>query len=76
VTEVYFHCTDAENFIIDRRGAAMNFTEAREHAERLVRSFLVSHNAEDWRAWALYVTDDLGEEVFILPFACVLGKLH
>jgi hypothetical protein len=76
VSEVYFHCSDAEHVIFDRRGAAMNLTEAREHAERLVRSFLTMPGAEDWRVWALYVTDDLGEEVFVLPFASVLGKPH
>ena len=76
MTEVYFHCADADNFIVDRHGAAMDLTEAREHAEALVRSFLMTHNAEDWREWALYVTDDLGDEIFVLPFASVLGEPH
>ena len=27
MTEVYFHCSDAEHFIVDRRGTAMDVTE-------------------------------------------------
>ena len=33
-------------------------------------------SAEDWRGWVLYATDELGEEIFTVPFASVLGKLH
>ena len=28
MTEVYFHCSDAEHFIVDRRGSAMDLSEA------------------------------------------------
>jgi hypothetical protein len=76
VTEVFFHCSDAEHIIVDRRGIAMDLREAREHAERLAHSFVMSANTEDWRNWVVHVTDDLGEELFALPFTCVLGQLH
>jgi hypothetical protein len=33
-------------------------------------------NAEDWRNWVLHATDELGEELFTVPFASVVGKLH
>ena len=76
MTALYFHCSDDEHVLVDRKGSAMNLSEAREHAERLVRSFVMIPSAEDWRNWILYVTDDLGDELFELPFAAVLGKLH
>jgi hypothetical protein len=76
MSEVYFHCSDAEHVLIDRRGAAMNLAEAHHHAEHLVRSRLMTPGAEDWRGWVLHVTDEFGEEIFALPFAAVLGKLH
>ncbi|VIO74248.1 hypothetical protein CI1B_51330 [Bradyrhizobium ivorense] len=73
---VYFHCSDDQHVILDRAGAAMNLAEARLHAERLVRSYLMTPSAEDWRNWVLHVTDDLGDEIFELPFVDVLGELH
>lgn len=76
MAEVYFHCSDAEHVFIDRRGVGVELSEAFIHAERLVRAMVMAPNAEDWRAWVLHATDDLGYELFALPFASVLGKLH
>ena len=28
------------------------------------------------RDWVLHVSDDLGEEIFVLPFEFLLGKPH
>jgi hypothetical protein len=41
----------------------------------MVRSFVATRNSEDWR-WVLHVRDNLGDEVFDMPFAFVLGKPH
>ncbi|KWV55562.1 hypothetical protein AS156_05790 [Bradyrhizobium macuxiense] len=76
MTAVFFHCSDDQHVLLDRSGAAMNLSEAREHAERLVRSYVMTPSAEDWRNWVLHVTDDLGDELFELPFTDVLGQLH
>jgi uncharacterized protein DUF6894 len=76
MSEVYFHCSDAENFFVDRRGSAMDLNEARDHAELLVRSLVMTPCGEDWRNWIVHVTDELGDELFALPFKSVLGKLH
>ena len=76
MTEVYFHCSDTEHFFVDRRGCAMELEEARAHAERLVRSLVMTPCAEDWRHWVMHVTDNQGEEIFDLPFKSILGKLH
>lgn len=50
--------------------------EAHEQAALVVRSLLMAPTAEDWRGWVLHVSDDLGEEIFAVPFASILGKLH
>jgi hypothetical protein len=76
MTEVYFHCSDAEHVFIDRRGTGVELSEAFVHAERLVRAMVMMPNAEDWREWVLHATDELGDELFALPFAAVLGRYH
>ena len=40
MTEVYFHCSDAENVFIARRGAGVELNEAFIHAERMVRTMV------------------------------------
>src|SRR2546427_550804 len=73
--EVYFHCADADHVLIDSRGAAMNdFSEVCVRADRFVRALIMAPNAEDWRGWELRVIDELGDEIFAIPFASVLGK--
>ena len=76
MSAVYFHCSDEQHVLLDRNGAAMDLAEARLHAERLVRSYVMTPSVEDWRNWVLHVTDDLGDELFELPFTAVLGELH
>jgi hypothetical protein len=36
----------------------------------------MARSLEDWRGWVLHVNDDLGDELFVVPFAFVLGKPH
>ena len=60
MTEVYFHCSTDDHVLIDERGAAMDLAEAREHAEGLVRRPVMTPS----------------EEIFVMPFASLLGKLH
>ena len=74
--EVYFHCSTDQHVLIDRSGAAMDLAEARAHAERMVHTMIMTPSAEDWREWAVHVTDDLGDELFVVPFSSVLGQLH
>jgi Domain of unknown function (DUF6894) len=77
MAEVFFNCSNPDHLLMDRRGLAVsNLSEAFVHADRLVRSMLMTPNAEDWCGWELRVTDELGCEIFVLPFASVLGKLH
>jgi hypothetical protein len=77
VTHVYFHCSSDRGVLIDRCGAAVdNLVEARDQAAGVVRSLVVANSAKDCRAWVLHVSDDVGVEIFVVPFAFVLGKPH
>jgi hypothetical protein len=74
--EAYFHCSDTDHVLMDISAAVNDFSEACAHADRLVRSLIMTPNAEDWRDWVLHVTDEFGDEIFVVPFASALGKLH
>ena len=73
--QVYFHCSNTERVLVDRRGVSVvDLMEAIEEATNLVRLRLAEPSLEDWRDWVLHVSDEVGEEIFVLPFASVLGK--
>jgi sirohydrochlorin ferrochelatase len=77
MTQVYFHCSSAGKALVDRSGTMVDdLAEARERATSVVQSLTTTCSLEDWRGWVLRVTDDLGDELFVVPFACVLGKPH
>ncbi len=77
MTQVYFHCTNTEGVRIDRtRHRHHDLAEARNHAALMVRSLLMEPGTEDWRDWVLQVSDDIGEEIFCLPFTSLLGRSH
>ena len=75
--QVYFHCSNPKEVLIDRRGAVVDdFAEARDQATCVVRSLTAARSLVDWRGWVLHVNDDRGDELFVVPFAFVLGKPH
>ena len=75
--KVYFHCSNARELLIDRCGTSVSdLIEACEKATSKVRSLIAAASLEDWRDWALHVSDEAGDEIFVLPFAVVLGKPH
>jgi hypothetical protein len=77
MTQVYFHCSNPDEVLIDRRGAAvLDLAEARDHAARVVQSMIAARTSDDWRQWVLHIADDLGEEIFSLSFASVLGPMQ
>ena len=77
MTQVYFHCSNPKKFFLDRRGAVVgDLAEAREHATRVVQSFTDELSLEDWRDSVMHVSDDQGDELFVVPFTYVLGKPH
>lgn len=76
VTQVYFHCSNSREVRIDRSGEAVcDLTEARDRAVGIVQSLIMQRDAEDWRDWSIHVSDS-DDEIFVLPFAFVLGKPH
>ncbi|MET4205161.1 hypothetical protein [Bradyrhizobium sp. LA6.12] len=75
MTQVYFHCSNAKKVSVDYLGALVDdLVEARDHAARVVRSFANERSFDDWRDWVLHVSDDQGDELFVVPFTFVLGK--
>ena len=75
MTQVYFHCSNSKKVFVDYSGAVVgNMAEARDHATRVVHSFTNERSPEDWSHWVLHVSDDQGDELFVVPFAFVLGK--
>jgi hypothetical protein len=77
MTQVYFHCSNSREVRIDRSGEAVSdLAEARDRAAGIVRSLIMGRDAEDWRDWVVHVSDDFDDEIFVLPFAFILGKPH
>jgi hypothetical protein len=77
MAQVYFHCPNTQRVSIDRCGAAVDdLAEAHDHAAPVVWSLIMAPGLEDWRCWVLHVSDDFGDEIFVVPFASVLGKPH
>ena len=77
MTQVYFHCSNTKEVLVDRCGAVIDdLADARDQAACVVRSLTKARRLEDWRGWVLHVNDDLGDELFVVPFVFVLGKPH
>jgi hypothetical protein len=77
MTQVYFHCSNTQGVLVDRLGTSVaDLIEAREQATGVVRSLVAASSLEDWRSWVLHVSDEDGDEIFVLPFAYVIGKPH
>jgi len=75
MTQVYFHCSNTKKVFLDYRGAAVDdLAEARDRATRVVQSITNERNLDDWRDLFVHVSDDQGDELFIVPFTSVLGK--
>jgi len=77
MTHVFFHCANAERVYLDRAGIDVeDFAEAHQRAAQVIQTLVSNHNMEDWRTWTLHVSDEEGEEIFLMPFSYVLGRLH
>jgi len=77
MAQIYFHCSNTQAVLMDRRGTSVSdLIEACEEATSRVRSLMASASLEDWRDWALHVIDEDGDEIFVLPFASLLGKAY
>ena len=75
MTQVYFLCSNTKKFFVDQFEVVVDdLADARDHATRVVQSFSNERSREDWRDWVLHVSDGQGDELFVVPFAFVLGK--
>ncbi len=78
MTQIFFQCSNADGLVLlDPRGADVeDLIEAHQLAAQIVREFVNSHGPYDWRTWTLHVNDEEGHEIFLMPFAYMLGKPH
>jgi Domain of unknown function (DUF6894) len=77
MAHIYFHCSCTEQILLNYGDADVaDMAEARQQAATVVRALLASPGPEDWRDWMLHISDDLGEQIFALPFTAVMGRLH
>jgi hypothetical protein len=72
MTHVYFHCSNPERSVVDRYGTDVeDLTEA-----HMVREFVGRLGPRDWRAWFLRVSDQNGEDLFLMPFAYMAERSY
>ncbi len=78
MAQFYFHCSNADEILVDRSGADLpNLIEAHSRALGIVREIVtVASGLDDWRDWLLRVSAEDGEEVLLVPFAYALGRGH
>ena len=77
MAHVFFHCANIQGVVLDRRGSDVeDLSEARERAFQAVHAFINTPGPEDWREWSLHVSDEDGEEIFVMTFSSVLGRPH
>lgn len=74
MTHVYFHCSNAVGLYLDKRGTEVeNLNEAHQRAVQVVRDYISNHGPDNWRAWTLHVKGENGEDLFLVPFSCMVG---
>jgi len=77
MTHVYFHCSSSERVLLDQYGSDVDdLVEAHERAKQIVQQLVISRTPDDWRAWTVHVSDENGDDIFLMPFAHVLGRAH
>jgi Domain of unknown function (DUF6894) len=71
---VFFRCSSAKRMLPNLCTAEVeDLTDARAQAAMAVRMLLALPGVDDWRDWVMHVIDDLGEEIFALPFKSIMG---
>lgn len=77
MTNISVRCSTARGGLLDGRAAVVDdLAEARDYALRVARSLIAARNSRDWRECRLSVVDDLGDEIFAVSFASIIGKPH
>jgi uncharacterized protein DUF6894 len=77
MAQLYFHCSSPERVVPDRAGSEVeDLVEAHAQAIGFVQRIIGLACPDDWRTWKLQVLDEEGDQVFEVPFASVIGRLH
>ena len=77
MAQTLFRCSNSQGHIIDGRVANVDdLIEAREYATRVAQSLIAAPTLRDWRKCCMSVSDDLGEEIFEIPFSSIIGRPH
>ncbi len=78
MAQFYFHCSTGDAIMVDGRGTELDdLSEAHACAVGVARGMIAAASGlDDWRDWLVHVSDEDGEEIFVLPFSFVVGKPH
>ena len=78
MAQFYFHCSSAEEVLVDRRGTDLeDLAEAHAKAKEIARTIMTTATGlQDWRDWIVHVSDEYDDEIFLVPFGFLAGKLH
>ena len=77
MAQVFLQYSTPRGVVLYQAVAKVNgVTELREYAVQSVQSLISAPSLEDWRQWTVRARDDLGSELFALPFVSLLGEPH
>jgi hypothetical protein len=77
MAQVFLHYSTPRGVVLNQSlGKVKDLADARDFAVQSVQSLISAPSLEDWRSWILHARDDLGAELFAVPFASLLGKPH
>jgi len=77
MAQIFLHYATPRGIVLSQSVTEVrDLTELREYAVQSAQSFISGPNLVDWRHWVLHVRDDLGSELFAVPFASLLGEPH
>jgi hypothetical protein len=73
--QLSFRCANSRGVVVDQRVAEVaSLFDARDYAMALVRSRIAAGTRQDWRKCRLQVSDERGEEIFVMPFWSTQGR--
>jgi hypothetical protein len=77
MAQVFLHYATPRGVVLNQSlGKVNDLTELRAYAVQSVQTLISAPSLKDWRQWVLHVRDDLGSELFTVPFASLLGEPH
>ena len=77
MAQVFLHYATPQGIVLNQSLTRVNdLTELRAYAVQSVQNLISAPSDEDWRHWVLHVRDDLGSELFAVPFASLIGEPH